>query len=128
MEYTSCQHCGAKVSINSTQCPACRSKYFFPLQETRPAPPPESLWDKWLIGSTSKMALAGACFGGICGLYVGMSNAGILAALTLGIIGIIAGGVVGGIAAFVLTIGLVIAAYVVPIVLLVALLIYAFSK
>ncbi|MFZ0460375.1 MAG: hypothetical protein WAM17_18410 [Rhodoplanes sp.] len=58
----------------------------------------------------------------------GMSNAGILAALTLGIIGIIAGGVVGGIAAFVLTVGLVIAAYVVPIVLLVALLIYAFSK
>jgi hypothetical protein len=40
------------------------------------------------------MAAAGACLGGIYGLYLGMSNWGILAALILGIIGIIAGGVI----------------------------------
>ena len=74
------------------------------------------------------MVLAGACFGGICGLYVGMSNGGDSRRPYFGDYRHHCRGVVGGIAAFVLTVGLVIAAYVVPIVLLVALLIYAFSK
>lgn len=74
------------------------------------------------------MAAAGACLGGIYGLYLGMSNWGILAALILGIIGIIAGGVIGGAAALLFSMGLLLAAVVVPIVLLIALLIYAFSN
>lgn len=74
------------------------------------------------------MAAAGACLGGIYGLYLGMSNWGILAALILGVIGIIAGGAAGGAAALVFSMGLMLVAISVPIVLLIALLVYAFSN
>ena len=128
MEYTSCQHCGARVSINAPRCPSCKSEYFMPLQQAVPGPPAASLWDKWLSGSTSTMALVGACLGGIYGLYLGMSNWGILATLILGIIGVIAGGVAGGAVAMLFSMGILLVAVLVPIVLVIAILIYAFSN
>jgi hypothetical protein len=86
------------------------------------------LWDKWLSGSTSTLALVGACLGGIYGLYLGMSNWGILAALILGIIGVIVGGVAGGAAALLFSMGIMLVVILVPIVLVITILIYAFSK
>ena len=98
------------------------------LGQVLPTPASESLWAKWLTGSTSVLMRVGACLGGIFGFYQGIANWGLIAGLLLGSIGVVIGGIVGLAISMLFSMGLLLVAVLVPVVLVIALLIYAFSN